>query len=155
MILILNIEDLPPMPRNRSHMLTVSGKRPMNIKTPLCREFEKTLEGILQAYLPPMEKFKSAFVPKKHFISAEFFIYAPKEVILTQEQVISSRCPDFDSNKALTDVIFKVLQMDDKLIKSATIKYLISPSNNWDHIIILRLENLETLYLPTSSLELL
>ena len=33
------IENLPPMPRNRSHMVA----RNMLIKTPLAREFEKDL----------------------------------------------------------------------------------------------------------------
>ena len=141
-MLMLKIDNLPPMPRNRSHMLTVSGKRPMNIKTPLCREFEKDLEHRLSFFKEAMESFKSKFNPKLHYLSMQMFIATPKEILLKKEGGISSRSGDTDSHKAQMDTIFRCLGLDDKLVREYKVMTPISHDGNYNHLIIIKLENL-------------
>ena len=118
MILTLRFEDLPPMPRNRSHMLTVSKGRPMNIKTPLCREFEKDVESRIKEFSSHALAFKEAFNPEKHYISAEYFIFTPREQLFTLKGQISAKAVDLDAHKVLQDTIFRCIQLDDKLIRN-------------------------------------
>lgn len=141
-MIILKFDNLPPMPRNRSHMLTVSGKRPMNIKTPLCREFEKDLEHRLSNYANEMAEFKKSFNPKLHYLSMKMVIFTPKEILLKKEGGISSRSGDTDSHKAQMDTIFRCLGLDDKLVRDYTVVTPISHDGNYNHLIIIKLENL-------------
>jgi len=142
MILSLRFEDLPPMPRNRSHMLTVSKGRPMNIKTPLCREFEKDVEGRMKEFSSHALSFKEAFNPDKHYISAEYFIFTPRESLFTLKGQISSKSVDLDAHKVLQDTIFKCIQLDDKLIRQTNYFSPISHDGKWNYVILYKLENL-------------
>lgn len=130
------------MPRNRSHMLTVAGKRPMNIKTPLCREFEKDLLQRLSTYKHEMEEFKKSFNPKIHYLSMKMIIFTPKEMLIKKEGGISSRSTDADSNKAQMDIVFQCLGLDDKLVRDYNVVTPISHDGNYNHIIIIKLEEL-------------
>lgn len=133
--------NLPPMPRNRSHMLTVAGKRPMNIKTPLCREFEKDLEHRLSIYSDVMAEFKKSFNPKLHYIKLQMIIFTPREELFTQKDTISSRSHDADAHKAQMDTIFRCLGLDDKLVRDYSVITPVSHDGNYNHIILLKLEN--------------
>lgn len=152
MILTLRFEDLPPMPRNRSHMLTVSKGRPMNIKTPLCREFEKDVESRIKEFSSQALAFKEAFNPDKNYISAEYFIFTPREQLFTLKGQISAKSVDLDAHKVLQDTIFRCIQLDDKLIRNVNYFSPISHDGKWNYVIIYKLENLCNLENTSSSI---
>jgi len=152
MILVIKFEDLPPMPRNRSHMLTISQKRPMNIKTPLCREFEKDVVSRMNEFKHQSAKFKEVFDPYKNYISAEYYVFTPKDQLFTLEQKISAKAVDLDAHKVLQDSIFKYIGLDDKLIREARYFSPISHDGKWNFVIILKLENLCSLENTSSSI---
>jgi hypothetical protein len=130
----LIINNLPYMPLNRAKMLTVAKGRPMLIKTPLCREFEKDLTQRMAHYQRDFVDFIDAFRPN-HILKVVYEIYCPKDEFYTKEGNISSRCPDADSIKVLQDTIFSCLGIDDKHIKQLTITMNPSNSGNWDYTI--------------------
>ena len=140
--LTIALPDLPPMPRNRSHMLILKGKRPMNIKTPLCREFEKDLEHRLSSYSDAMAEFKAAFDPKIHYISLIMVICTPKETLLKKEGGISARATDVDAHKAQMDTVFRCLGLDDKLVREYHVFTPISHDGRFNHALLLKLEPL-------------
>lgn len=144
----ITISDLPPMPRNRSHMLTSSKGRPMNIKTELCRQFEKTLEGMLYRYSKDFQEFKQGFDPKLHYIQATYYIFTPKILLYTKEDKISSRSVDTDAHKVMRDVLYKCLGIDDKVERDSRFFTPVSQDDAWNYVIRLKLEEkwkLETL----------
>ena len=145
MILILTFEDLPPMPLNRARMLTISGGRPMNIKTPLCREFEKDLHNRLLKFQSNIDYFNSCYVPNKHYIVAEYYIYTPEELLFTAKGAISSRSVDVDAHKVMTDVVFNCIGLDDKIMRDCRIITPVSHDGKHNYRIILRLEKLSNL----------
>jgi hypothetical protein len=142
MILILKFEDLPPMPRNRSHMLIAKGRRPMNIKTPLCREFEKDLELRMKQFVPDVVRFKASYNPEINYISAEYYIFTPREQLFTLKGAISSKSVDLDAHKVMQDTIFRSMDMDDKLIRDARYFSPISHDGKWNYVVIYKLEKL-------------
>ncbi len=156
-MLTLQFKNLPPMPRNRSHMLTVANRRPMNIKTPLCREFEKDVMSKMEEFSKECQEFKNQFNPKKHYISAEYYIFTPRESLFTVNGNISSRSVDLDAHKVFQDTIFRYIDLDDKLVRDVKYFSPVSYDNNWNYIAILKLENLcnlENMYsLIRSSIE--
>ena len=152
MILIIKFEDLPPMPRNRSHMLTVSKGRPMNIKTPLCREFEKDVTSRMNEFKAQSSKFKDSFDPKKNYISAEYYVFTPKDQLFTLESKISAKAVDLDAHKTLQDTIFKYIGLDDKLVRDVRYFSPVSHDGKWNFIVILKLENLCSLESTSSSI---
>jgi hypothetical protein len=154
MILILTFEDLPPMPRNRSHMLTAKGGRPMNIKTPLCREFEKDLHNRLLKFQSSIDYFNSCYVSNKHYIVAEYYIYTPEELLFTKQGAISSRSVDVDAHKVMTDVVFNCIGLDDKIMRDCRIITPVSHDGKHNYILILKLEtkwNLKNTYTSTQN----
>jgi len=153
MILIIKLEDLPPMPRNRSHMLTISQKRPMNIKTPLCREFEKDVTSRMNEFKAQSIKFKESFDPKKNYISAEYYIFTPRDQLFTLEEKISAKSVDLDAHKTLQDTIFKCIGLDDKLIREVRYFSPISHNGKWNFVIIYKLENLCSLTNTSTSIQ--
>lgn len=156
MILSLSFNDLPPMPRNRSHMLTVSKGRPMNIKTPLCREFEKDLYSRMLEFQNKCIKFRKSFNPDKNYISAEYYIFTPRTSLFTLKNQISSKSVDLDAHKVLQDTIFRFLELDDKLIRDVEYFSPISHDDKWNYVIIYKLENLcnlENTYTSIKSME--
>lgn len=142
MILTLRFEDLPPMPRNRSHMLISKGKRPMNIKTPLCREFESDVQFRMKEFSGHSLSFKEAFDPEKHYICAEYYIFTPREQLFTLKGQISAKAVDLDAHKVLQDTIFRCIDLDDKLIRHVTYFSPISHDGKWNYVILYKLENL-------------
>ena len=142
MILTLRFEDLPPMPRNRSHMLISKGKRPMNIKTPLCREFENDVQSRMRQFSEDSISFKEAFDPEKHYICAEYYIFTPREQLFTLKGQISAKAVDLDAHKVLQDTIFRCIDLDDKLIRHVTYFSPISHDGKWNYVILYKLENL-------------
>jgi hypothetical protein len=153
MILIIKIEDLPPMPRNRSHMLTVSQKRPMNVKTPLCREYEKDLFSRMNEFKAPAASFKKAFDPHKHYISAEYYIFTPDSQLFTVDKRISAKAVDLDAHKVMQDTIFKYIDLDDKLVRDAKYFSPVSHDGKWNYVIVYRLENLCNLRNTSTSIQ--
>ena len=145
MDLELNFYNLPPMPTNRAKALVVVRGRPMYIKTPLAREFEKDVIVRLTEFQTPIMEFVSNFDKKLHFIKAEYIFYTPEDVLFTKEGGISIRSGDLDSHKLLQDTIFSFIGIDDKLIREVT--YLSRLSNDDKHNlkIKLKLEKLECL----------
>lgn len=142
--MIIEIEDLPPMPRNRSHMLTVAKKRPMNIKTPLCREFEKDLEQRLEKYKNDFESFKH-MDDGSSFLSVVYYIYTPAGLLFTKDGRISSKATDLDSHKVFQDTIFRCLGLDDKLVREVTYVSPISHNDCWNYRIQLSWRKIECL----------
>ncbi len=145
MTLVLRIDNLPPMPRNRSHMLTISGKRPMLIKTQLCREFEKDLENRLKIYSLEMEKFKTSFDPKSHYLKAEYTIHTPMEELFTKDGRVSSRSVDLDAHKCFQDTIFRCLGLDDKLVRDVRYSSPVSQNGNWNYDIAVTIVPIDSL----------
>lgn len=152
-MLSIVFEDLPPMPRNRSHMLTVVKKRPMNIKTPLAREFEKDVTQRLEKYTEEINKFKQEFDPKVHYISAEYTIYTPSEIIFTKDGWISSRSVDLDAHKCLQDTIFRFMDLDDKLVRDVRYHSPVSHDSKWNFVIMLNLEKIACLKSKSSLIQ--
>jgi hypothetical protein len=153
MILILKFEDLPPMPRNRSHMLTSVKGRPMNIKTPLCREFEKDVLSRMNEFKAQTIKFEELFDSKKNYISAEYYIFTPKDSLYTLEKKISAKAVDLDAHKTLQDTIFKYIGLDDKLVRDVRYFSPVSHDGKWNFIIVYRLENLCNLEGTSTSIQ--
>jgi hypothetical protein len=139
------INNLPPMPRNRSHTLTVAGKRPISYKTPLCVAFEKDLEERLEVYKKSFWDFHQAFKPEESFIELTMYAFCPSSELFTQKGTINSKCPDFDSNKVMIDVLARCLGVDDKYYKWANIKYFESHSGFWDYVISFNIRSLSEL----------
>lgn len=139
------LEDLPPMPRNRSHMLTVTKGRPMNIKTPLAREFEKDVTQRLEVYSDAITEFRKSFDPKLHYISAEYFIYTPASALFTKDGIISSRSVDLDAHKSLQDTIFRFMGLDDKLVRDVRYHSPESPDDKWTFVCVFNLEKIACL----------
>ena len=153
MILILKFNDLPPMPRNRSHMLVNKGGRPLNIKTPLCRSFDEDLTARMDEFKANCLLFKKLFDENKNYISAEYYIFTPRESLITLKGTISSKSVDLDAHKVLQDTIFKYLDMDDKLIRDVKYFSPISHDGKWNFVIIYKLENLCNLENTYSSIQ--
>lgn len=145
MVLSILIEDLPPMLRNRSHMLVNKKGRPMNIKTPLCREFEKDLESRLDKYKSEIINFRESFKEKVHFISMEMYMYTPKDLLYKKEGGISSRAGDVDAHKVQIDTIFRCIGLDDKLVREYKITTPESHDGKFNTIVFLKLERIECL----------
>lgn len=137
--LVLTFNNLPPMPLNRTKTLVApKGKRPMWIKTPLAREFEKDLSDRLGEFTSDINGFKDSFNKSNSYIDLTFLAYCPSKELFTSLGEISSRCPDFDSNKLMIDIIFGAVGIDDKFVKSANIKYLESSDEFWNFRIVLK-----------------
>jgi len=137
------INNLPPMPRNRSHVLT----RGMLIKTPLAREFEKDLTYRLQEFRQEITSFVSNFTIVEHYINLSYTIYTPKEELITKAGYISAKSVDFDAHKLMTDVIFKEVGINDKYARKVDIFTPISHDGFWNYVVILRIKPLQELYL--------
>lgn len=148
------ILDLPPMPRNRSHQPI--GNR--LIKTELARAFEKDLSARLNDLRDQFQLFSYQYVPSKHYIKAEIVIFTPRDNMITKSNSISQHSTDFDAHKLFVDVIFKSLDLNDKLIRDARIVTPISKDDKWNYHITLEfrpIEELENLctYLKTTNIE--
>lgn len=148
----LLIEDLPVMPRNRSHMLTTSKGRPMNIKTELCRHYERTLEGMLHKYAEVMLRFKREYIPEEHYISATYYIFTPHDLLFTKKGTISAKSTDVDAHKVMTDTIFRVMGIDDKVMRDCRVITPVSYDGAWNQLIIFKLEKICNLKNEYSSI---
>jgi len=134
--------------------MLVSKPRAMWIKTPLAREFEKDLTDRLLEYKDAFTKFRSSFNPTEHYISAEYYIFTPENLLLTKDKRISSRSPDSDSYKLFRDVLYKSIGLDDKLERSTFHLTPISQDEFYNYVVILKLEkicNLSSCGLTLSS----
>jgi hypothetical protein len=146
MTLILKFNNLPPLPLNRAKtIVAVKGRPPMLIKTPIAREFEQDLSLRLNDFSSEIKSFKSRFDESKNYVRLELFAYSPKSELFTKSGAINSKCPDFDSNKLMIDVIFKGIDINDKYVKEANIKYLESFDEYWNFILMFHIENLDNL----------
>lgn len=143
--LSIRIQNLDPMPRNRSHMLIKKGKLPMSIKTPLCREFEKDLEQRLLEYKEQLQEFKSSVDLNKNFISATYYVFTPKALLTTKSGAISSRTLDTDAHKVFRDTIYRCMGLDDKLERDTRIVTPISQDEYYNYVCVFKLENIECL----------
>lgn len=143
------------MPRNRSHMLTVSGRRPMNIKTPLCREFEKDLEQRLSEYSKEFIEFIRLFDPQVHYLYMQMLVFTPRELLFTKKGHISSNSVDVDAHKVQVDTIFRCLGLDDKMVRDYNVFTPVSHDGNYNYIIKIKLGllcNLENMSIWTQNL---
>lgn len=148
------ILDLPPMPRNRSHQPI--GNR--LIKTQLAREFEKDLMARLYEMKDNLQLFSYQYEASKHYIKAEIVIYTPRENMITKSNTISQHSTDFDAHKLFVDVLFKTLDLNDKLIRDGRIVTPISNDDKWNYHVTLEFRPIEELgnlctYLKTTSTE--
>ena len=138
MYLKIVIDNLPYLPINRAKMV-IGRPKPMLVKTPLCREFEKDLTSRLSEY--PKQT-----LPDDEYLKVTYNLYCPIEEYFTKEGKISSRCPDADSIKILQDTLFRSLGLDDKHIKDLTVRVLPSATGNWDYIVYIESHKIENLY---------
>ena len=136
------IENLPPMPRNRSHMVA----RNMLIKTPLAREFEKDLVNRLESHILLFDSLRESFNPLQHFLKVYYTIYTPKADLFTKSGSISLRAVDCDAHKVFQDVIFKCLQIDDKTIRNVTYFTPQSHDDLWNYSINIEVCDMDVLY---------
>ena len=126
MELELHFYNLPPMPTNRAKALVIVKGRPMYIKTPLAREFEKDLMNRLLKFSNNISEFVSNFDKKIHFISAKYSFYTEYQTLFTKDGCISNRAGDLDSHKLFQDTLFSFMGLDDKLIRD--VRYCSYPS---------------------------
>jgi hypothetical protein len=139
------------MPRNRSHTLVNKGGRPMNTKTPICREFEKDVESRLKEFQGKISNFLSNFDKNKHYISAEYYLYTPRDILFTAGGYVSSRNVDTDAHKVFRDVIYRCIGLDDKLERDSRFFTPVSHDEFHNVVAIFKLERIECLT-NTSSL---
>lgn len=140
--MILEIKDLPPCPRNRSHMVT----RNMLIKTPLCREFEKDLTSRLEDFQEAFRDFSEMFDVNCKHLSVTYLIYTPSDSLFKKDGGISSRSVDVDAHKVMQDVLFKCIGVDDKFIRNATYFTPVSEDGKWNYKIFIEICDNDTLY---------
>lgn len=138
MNLTIEINDLPFLPLNRAKMI-VGKPRPMLIKTALCREFEKDLEGRLAEY-------GKHTIEDDEYIEVVYNLFCPRSEFFTKEGKLSSRCPDADSIKVLQDVIFRSIGIDDKHIKELKVYMMPSDDETWKYRILILSYKLGHLY---------
>ena len=150
MELVLTFNNLPPMPRNRSHMLAIRDKRPMNIKTPLARDFENDVGVLMGKFSEDIKSFVSNFDKKKHYIKAEYYFYTPEDILITKDGHISSKSVDTDAHKVFRDSIYRCLNLDDKLERDSRFFTPISWDDNHHVVVTLKLESLSCLNLNLS-----
>lgn len=142
----IKIENLPPMPRNRSHSLVTVKNRVMNIKTPLARMFELDLYKRLDdRYLNIQKELKKAFNPRQNFLSVNYVIFTPLKELITSQGSINSRAVDTDAHKLFQDVIFKFLELDDKYVREAYYFTPKSTDGNWNYLIEINIKNIAEL----------
>lgn len=145
------INNLPPMPRNRSHR--VAGK--MLIKTDLARAFEADLTKRLEKFHDVFRVFKGMVHLDEHYLHGVYRIYTPAGSLFTLDGRVSNRSTDWDAHKLFQDVVFKALELDDKLIRHGEVITPVSHDNNWNYVISLQLEplwKLKNQNTPTSIL---
>ncbi len=143
-MLTINIDNLPYMPLNRAKMLTVSGGRPMLIKTGLCREFEKDLSSRLHS-LENSELFRK-FDKFEHYLDVTYNIFVPEDEYFTKEGCISNKACDTDSIKVFQDTLFKAIGIDDKYVRDLHVISRPSHDGKWNYSIEIKLKELENLY---------
>jgi hypothetical protein len=141
MNLVLSFDNLPPMPTNRAKTL-VSKPRPMYIKTPLAREFEKDVISRLEKNKERILNFVSSFDKKIHYLSAEYILFTPLEILFTKEGAISNRAGDLDSHKLLQDTIFSFMGLDDKLVREVRYRSVVSNDDKHNIQISYKLEEI-------------
>ena len=139
----LRIDNLPPMPRNRSHMIA----RNMLIKTPLAREFEKDLVNRLETYSSQIELLRGSFSPDQHFLKVNYTIYTPHADLFTKEGRISLKAVDCDAHKLFQDVIFRTIGVDDKYIRNVQFFTPESKDEFWNYVVKIEIFDLEVLYI--------
>lgn len=140
--LYLEITDLPPMPRNRSHRIA----RNMLIKTDLARLFESDLTARLHDYAENFFMFKHEFNPKQSYIKAKYTIFTPKSELFTKDGKISAKAVDVDAHKLFQDVLFKCIGLDDKLVRNVNIFTPVSVDEKWNYIVHLEKVDVNHLY---------
>lgn len=116
--LTLIIKGLPHCPRNRSHSLTMSKGRPMNIKTEAARQYEKALMQDLEPYEDQAHEFFESFNSKRHHLNAFWILSSPD--VLTKAGHYSQTGTDLDAHKVLQDTIMKFVGIDDGYIAMDT-----------------------------------
>lgn len=146
MRLTITINDLPPMPRNRSHMLSNNKGRCMMIKTPLAREFEKDLVDRLAIYSSSIARFKEHFSPDQHFLKVNYTIFTPHSDLFTKDGRISLKAVDCDAHKLFQDVIFREIGIDDKFIRNVQYYTPESFDDKWNYNVDIEIFELEALY---------
>jgi hypothetical protein len=137
------INDLPPMPRNRSHMVA----RNMLIKTDLAREFEKDLKLRMNDYAEMFFTFRHEFKPTQSYLKVKYTIFTPKSELFTKEGKISLKAVDVDAHKLFQDVMFKSLGLDDKYIRNVSIFTPVSIDDKWNYVITIEKVDIEHLFL--------
>jgi len=142
-MIMFEIKNLPPMPRNRSHMVA----RNMLIKTPLAREFEKDLSHRLSSMDQTcFNNLRSEFNCKEHYLAAHYVIGTPETELFTKDGAISMRAVDVDAHKLFQDVICRYIGIDDKFIRKATYETLVSHDGNWNYVVTFHIREKEILY---------
>jgi hypothetical protein len=140
---MFEIKNLPPMPRNRSHMVA----RNMLIKTPLAREFEKDLMNRLSNLDQTcFNNLKKEFNPKCHYLSAHYVIYTPESELFTKDGSISMRAVDCDAHKLFQDVICRYMGIDDKFIRKVTYETPVSYDDSWNYVVTYHVKEKDILY---------
>lgn len=142
----IKIDNLPPMPRNRSHMLTGKAGKCMLIKTPLAREFEKDLVSRLFDYSPHIARFKEHFSPDQHFLKVTYTIYTPHNDLFTKDGRISLKAVDCDAHKLFQDVLFREIGIDDKFIRNVQYFTPESRDEHWNYSVNIEVYDLDVLY---------
>lgn len=140
--LMIVINDLPAMPRNRSHMIT----RNMLVKTPLARSFEQDLNLRLKDYAEEFFTFRHEFKPNKHYLKVKYNIYTPASLLFTKSKEISIRAVDVDAHKLFQDVLFRNIGLDDKYARDVRFFTPSSVDDKWNYVIQMEIMDLEHLY---------
>lgn len=127
--LTIEIKNLPPMPRNRSH--SIANNR--LIKTPLARAFEEDLTKRLEKFDEDIKFFKYGFNSSKHFLKVFYLISTPSSELFKKDGGISARAVDCDAHKVFQDVLFKKIGIDDKFIRNVQYYTPVSSSEFWEY----------------------
>jgi hypothetical protein len=121
-MLEIKIQNLPPMPRNASHVPTSRG---FLRKTDMARLFEDDLATLIKD-LPKLGH-------NTHGYQVVCYIYTPKEKLRTLKGNISQNSIDFDAHKVFWDTICKQIDIDDSQFVDVRIVKGLSFDEFWNY----------------------
>jgi hypothetical protein len=122
----------------------------MNIKTALCREFEKDLIQRLEVMKDGFKNFRS-HLNSSTYIRACYYIYTPVDSLFTKEGRISLRAVDTDAHKVMRDVLYKCIGVDDKLERDTRFFTPVSHDGKWNYVFELQIGDISCLQQPVDS----
>lgn len=146
--LSFTLNNLPAMPRNRSHAL-MKGRL---IKTQLARAFDEDLTERLDAFRESFDFFRRQYDEKNHALKIHVIVQTPRETLFTKKGTISQNSVDADAHKLLFDRISDAIDIDDSAFCRWHVDKVLSPNEFWNFKVTIETFLKEELHGPDSLL---